>query len=263
MEATVTRSVLFGAGAFGSALLAAGAAFGQAAPSDFCGATGAVPKVHPVIAAEVFNRGDSNFDCHMWQVFIYLNWPAKPGMRGEPDPSAKFGAPGTTVWETYRTVEQTFLAGGKDPGPWNQPGLVGAAVPQSFRARVADGFLRALSRESKISRQVIANIGRGKVDQIFLNSILQAAGGVLYDQNRRPVYCEIAMNEDQYNYIQQDGLYNADTQVSFTQKEAIALPTGVTTYGKVGAIELKAAWKIVGPNDDRSRFPPPRPSSPG
>jgi len=212
------------------------------------------PVVKPIIRAEIVNQDDPNLDCHMWQAFIYLNWPAKPGLRGVPDSNATFGAPGATVWETYPTVEQTFLPGAQDPGPWDQRRVLGAAVPQAFGGRVADGSLRALSRESKVSREVIDNLGSGGTDPEILRSITQAFGGVLYDQNRKPVYYEIALNEDQYNYIQKNGLYNADTQLAFATKQTIALPTGVTTYGKVGALELKAAWKILGPKDDKSRF---------
>ena len=32
---------------------------------------------------------------------------------------ARNGAPGPTVWESYKTVEQIFLPGAADPGPWN------------------------------------------------------------------------------------------------------------------------------------------------
>jgi hypothetical protein len=250
----MTTSRVF-AGALACGLIAASAASAQSTSSAIsCGATGTPPVIKPIIKGEVFIRDDPNFDCHLWQTFIYLNWPAKPGARGVPDSSKQFGAAAPTVWETYPTVEQTFLPGARDPGPWDQSRIVGAAVPQGFAARVAGGSLRALSRESKVSREVIANLGAGGTDPDILRSITQAFGGVLYDQNRKPVYYEIAMNEDQYTYIQKNGLYNADTQLAFATSQTIALPTGATSYGKAGAIELKAAWKILGPQDDKSKF---------
>ncbi|TMJ03455.1 MAG: hypothetical protein E6G97_09995 [Alphaproteobacteria bacterium] len=250
----MNRLALFGAALLAFALLG-GAVLAQPATLAIpCGATGTPPVVKPIIKGEVFIRDDPNFDCHLWQTFIYLNWPAKPGARGVPEPKAKFGAPGTTVWETYPTVDQTFLSDAKDPGPWNQPRDVSAAVPQSFAARVANGSLRALSRESKISREVIENVVSTDADPDVLHSITQAFGGVLYDQNRKPVYYEIAMNEDQYTYIRDNGLYDADTQLAFANKQTIALPAGDEGQGKPGAIELKAAWKILGPKDDMSRF---------
>ena len=54
----------------------------------------------------------------MWQTFIYLNWPA--AARGIPNPGARFGAPGATVWETYKNVDQVFLPNGIKPSQWNQ-----------------------------------------------------------------------------------------------------------------------------------------------
>jgi hypothetical protein len=77
---------------------------------------------------------------------------------------------------------------------------------------------------------------------------------VLYDQNRKPVYYEIAMNRDQYDYIHQNGLYNADTQLAYASKQTITLPMGEPQNMKPGAIELKVAWKILGPGDVQSRF---------
>ncbi|MGB9369231.1 MAG: hypothetical protein WCE79_24795 [Xanthobacteraceae bacterium] len=249
----MNRLTCFGASVLAAAFLA-GPAFGQPVPlPPFCGATGTLPVIKPIIRGAVVNRDDPNFGCHLWQTFVYLNWPAKAGRRGVPDPSKQFGAPGTTVWETYPTVEQTFLPGAQDPGPWEGRRVVGAAVPQGFAERVVDGSLRALSRESKISREVIANLGSAATDPDILSRITQAFGGVLYDQNRKPVYYEIAMNEDQYNYIRQNGLYNADTQLAFAIKQTIALPMG-DGDGTPGAIELKAAWKILGPKDDKSKF---------
>ena len=79
-------------------------------PPTFCGATGSkTPVIQPGIPADLgYTPTDNGFDCHAWQVFIGLNWPALqlPGtQRGTPNPRAKLGAPGTTVWETYKTLE--------------------------------------------------------------------------------------------------------------------------------------------------------------
>src|ERR1043166_8719544 len=93
--------------------------------------------------------------------------------------------------------------------------------------------------------RAIAQIARTQIDRTILQSIAQAGGGILYDQQKEPVYYEIAMNEDQYNYIQRNGLYNAQTQITFATTQTIALPGGVTQYGNQSAIELKAAWKIL------------------
>ena len=227
-------------------------------PPTFCGDTGSKnPVIQPGIPADLgYTPTDNGFDCHAWQVFIGLNWPALqlPGtQRGTPNPRAKLGAPGTTVWETYKTLEQIFLPNAKDPGPWTPgpPQLLG--VPQSVAARVASGQLRALTRTNKIARQVIANATRAGIDPAILKSITQAGGGTLYDQQNQPVYYEIAMNADQYNYIQKNALYNAQTQLTFATSSTIALPGGKTEYGNESAIELKAAWKILTPAEIASK----------
>jgi hypothetical protein len=79
---------------------------------------------------------------------------------------------------------------------------------------------------------------------ILLQYIRQADNLILYDQEKKPVYYDIAMNREQFDYIVDFGLYNADTQSAFAAKTNIILP--------VGAIELKAAWKILTPAEASS-----------
>ena len=229
------------------------------AQGRFCGGFGGSghPDIEPKIFAKLnFDRSNPGFDCQAWQAFIYLNWPALQAIgtpRGTPNPKAKFGAPGTTVWESYKTVDQTFLPAGADPGKWD-PALppLSNAVPRDLAARVGMGQVRALSRISKASHVIIANIVRAGVDAAALNNITQALGGTLYDQQSNPVYYEIALNKDQYQFIQQNGLFNANTQLSYAKGADIVLPSGNTKYGEVGAIELKAAWKVLTPAEIRS-----------
>ena len=182
----------------------------------------------------------------MWQNFIYVNWPVLAGQRGVPNAKAKFGASGPTVWESYKTIDQVFLPGASNPGPWDTvkpPSTIAA----NLSARVASGSIRMLKMESKVSRPVLANIARhgAVIDPNVLNSITQAAGGTLYDLNGNPVYYEVAMDRDEYEYIVQNGLYNANTQITFAQTTDIVLPSGQTKYGQNGALEVKAAWKIL------------------
>jgi hypothetical protein len=157
------------------------------------------------------------------------------------------------VWESYKTVEQVFLPGAANPGPWDTikpPSTLAASIA----ARVSTGSVRVLRMESKVSRPVLANIARraATIDPAVLNSITQAAGGTLYDLNGNPVYYEVAMNRDEYEYIVQNGLYNANTQATYAQTTDIVLPSGQTKYGQYGALEVKAAWKILSPAEIKS-----------
>jgi hypothetical protein len=252
---TVRHRVLIAFGALAFAFTGTPAK-SQLPPFVGCGGINPTkPKIEPTFQVSNGEFTNLGFECQMWQNFIYVNWPAQPGQRGMPNTSAKFSAPGPTVWETYKTIDQVFLPGAANPGPWDtvKPPSTLAA---SLAARVSSGGLRVLKMDSKVSRQVLANVARqgASIDPTVLNSITQAAGGTLYDLNGNPVYYEVAMSRDEYEYIVQNGLYNANTQATYAQTTDIVLPSGQTKYGQYGALEVKAAWKILGPNDIKSRF---------
>lgn len=234
--------------------LLAGAGFAQAlaaapgadVPKFACG--GSPPQyiylkpVPKLSNGEFTNQGA---DCAMWQTFFYLNWPAKKGQRGVPDTSATFGAPGTTVWETFKTEDQVFLPNGAKPGPWNL-GAAPAGLPRAVSAQVGNGRFRLLNRTSKVSAHV-ARLQATKPSAnapVPLDEIKQADGNVLYDQQKLPVYYDVAMNKVQFDYITGKGLYNADKQVAYANKKNIVLP--------YGAIEVKAAWKVLTPVESTS-----------
>ena len=233
-----------------ASMLAATAASAQQQPIDptpFFTCGGSPPQkvlLEPKPSFSVIDFSDPGADCALWQTFFYLNWPAKKGLRGVPDEAARFGAPGTTVWETFRTLETVFLPEGRKPPPWDL-GLLNASLAHDLGAEVASGDVRLLSRTSKISRLVIDHIAQTKInDPIFINDIKQADGNTLYDQQKKPVYYEIAMNRAEFDYIFNNGLYNADTQATFASTTNIALQRGT--------IEIKAAWKILTPAEASS-----------
>jgi hypothetical protein len=79
---------------------------------------------------------------------------------------------------------------------------------------------------------------------------IQEVGGPLTDKNGRFVRYEIRMNQDEYNYIVKNNLWNKAGQAGKT----ISFPMGKSTYGPVGAMEIKAAWKVLGAGDDPTKF---------
>lgn len=218
------------------------------APPAFGGCGGispTKPTITPTYSTTGADRTNLGFECMAWQNFIYLNWPAQPGQRGVPNASAKFGAAGPTVWETYKTSEQTFLPDAVDPGPWNGSQLM-TVLGDRLAGQVAAGQVRNLVMTSKISRPVLANVARHiAVNGTPLNNIIQAGGGTLYDLKGNPVYYEVSMNQDQYGYIVKNGFYDANKQIAFAASKVISLPVGTTIYGTMGALELKAAWKVL------------------
>ena len=221
-------------------------------PHFFCGGTPPQPiylkPVPKLTNPEFTNQGA---DCAMWQTFFYLNWPAQAGKRGIPDTSAKFGAPGLTVWETFKTEDQVFLPNGAKPGPWDLV-YTSTTLSKEVSSRVGIGQMRVLERTSKVSHDV-ARLQAAQPKQglraspnapIPLDQIEQADTYVLYDQQKLPVYYEVAMNRTQFDYIVGKGLYDADKQAAYAAKTNIILPQN--------SIEVKAAWKVLTPAETTS-----------
>lgn len=157
----------------------------------------------------------AEFSDYAWRLFVALNWPAQAGERGVPDCAAPLGA-GPTVWETYKTTEQIFLPGARDPGPWDagamgQPTLL-------YRAKAPQGL---------------------PVEE----SIRQAVGGWLIDQNGNPTYYQIGLDETSYDYIRGNRYYDAEV---VSQAQRIDFPDG--------SLEVKASWRILEDGDPAERF---------
>ena len=127
-------------------------------------------------------------------------------------------------------------------------------LQKGLAQKVADGEVRRLTMTSKVSRAVLTNIAEhaGVIAPDVLRSITQAGGGTLYDLNGKPVYYEVAMNRDQYEFILQNGLYNAETQATYGASNVIVLPNGPSKYGQMGAFEVKAAWKVLSDAERKS-----------
>jgi len=222
-------------------LFVAPVAHAQTPPADLCGIS---EQYAPVISPKIFPgpispQSDQALECVMWQSFIYLNWPAQEIAPGSPDATKPFGSTAPTVWQTFKTHDQVFLPGGAAPGPWRN-----RTVPQTFASSpLADSIVksqtRALRQATKISPD-LASSGQHALDQIN-----QAFGGQLFDQNGQPVYYEMLVNQDLYNYIVRYRLYAADSQLRHALQNGIKLPSGRSEDGETGTIEIKAAWKIM------------------
>lgn len=163
-------------------------------------------------------RTQANFDDYAWQMFVALNWPASTTERGVADTSKKIGDPGTVVWQTYRTSESVFLEDAKDPGDWNS----------GYTSTIE------LSNTSKVDSDI----------EDKLSATSQAVGGPLVDQNLNYVYFEKLMNKVEYDYIKSNTYY--DLSVLQKLNKNLNMPNG--------SIEIKSAWKIMGDNDDKTKF---------
>lgn len=160
----------------------------------------------PSPAAPWPRAGLAEFSDYAWRLFVAVNWPVARGQRGVPDCRLPLGAPGRTVWESYKTVDQIFLANAADPGPWNRGGYAGTL---RFRSK-APGELP------------------------LEDAIDQAVGGWVIDQRGNPTYYHVAVNEVGYDYIRRNRYYDAGV---LNRGPRIDFPTG--------ALEVKGAWRIV------------------
>ena len=189
---------------------------------------------HADQAANLLSAAQREFDILSWQAFLSLNWPATP--EGEPDASKLItDTQDQPVWSFWRPSQSIFLPGGKPPAPWNAPAAARAARENTF----------ALLKTKAAWRQ-----------QASPQDNFEAFSGPLVDQNGKWVRYEALVNQREFQYILDNKLYSLDGQIAFSQKDdhnEVLLPVNDGT-AKHGSIEIKLAWKELGPNDNASRF---------
>lgn len=208
-----------------------------------CGAFCDPPVVSYQLPEEVCNLSQqTTLNCFAWTNFLALNWNAS-NSRGIPDSTivaADYGKPGDfspTVWESYLSMEEVFTDHG--PTPWTDV---------NFKRT---NFIKKMSHLSKVGHTLgtvnkkILKAAGSSVEELF-----QAKGSWLTDQKGNLVWYEVKINLDEYNFIAQNQLYDPTKQLSYaTANKGIWLPGGPSSYGKQGAMELKAAWKVVNATD--------------
>lgn len=198
------------------------------------------------LPADIDEQSQLVADVFSWETFIAMCWPANTATCGPDTTGGKsiLSGTGPVVWETYLTPEQVFVSPSSSPDPWCGGALLSAQAPgiKNLHPEVQalaekTGVYRFISRTSKSP-----------------HDLNEAVGGPLVDQNGRFVRYEVRMNEDEYNYIVTNSLWDSVGQYNFSKDSVINLPAGPTKYGSAGAMEVKAAWKVMGNGDDPSRF---------
>lgn len=180
-------------------------------------------------------NSQSQADCFAWQEFIALNWPTNP--------NSSFGNPGDTspvAWENYMPKDVLFTPDGSRPPAWGT--LVSDAFASKFKTQ------RMLMRPTETKLLTFTAKFEDSDPTTGLDPHQAAPFGKpnwLGAQNGTNVWYEIMLNQDYYNFVVQNGFYNAITQHDTVSKgKPINFPQGVYN-GPVGAIELKAAWMEV------------------
>jgi hypothetical protein len=120
-----------------------------------------------------------------WMLFMDVNWPAMPNVRGRPDPNKPFSAPGPVVWQTWKTSQNMYVPRGQRPLLWTQGPLYQPPALQS-----------------------------AEID-----------GKILTDDNGNPVMYEVRLNRDTFNQILGRGLFSQAGQLALLQGgQPVAFP---------------------------------------
>lgn len=188
-----------------------------------------------------------NFDYFSWQSFIALNWPAASGSRGVPDqpdnPNVFIkAAPGTpVVWGTYKDSFDLFGQKDQRPNAWDAP----------------DGPITPCPNASGQKALIFTTKGDTPLMQTT-----QAFSYPLVDQRGNYVRYDIRYNQAQYNFIR--GQDNDPTSWLYLLKNlapkenaqfGVQMPMTTTTpSNKLGAIMVKASWRIKTDKDDAGRY---------
>ncbi|HEV7371050.1 hypothetical protein [Arenibaculum sp.] len=149
-----------------------------------------------------------------WNSFIAYNWPALTATREQPDPAAKFGAGGTTVWQTTRAKVEVYPGTGSamvGPHGWQKgPPDYGYADPPAYfyspeKVGTPTGQIEACSGQTPVATP--AWVPLDETTQIGNN---QTYAGVLpavdpTGRNSQPqlIRYAVKMNEAFYSYIAQ------------------------------------------------------------
>ncbi len=163
-----------------------------------------------------------------WETFLALNWPAKKEASGkyvDGQPAdvgfSQVGQPGdlgATVWETFADISGVFRNTAPDSWADNQLAPLGPDEDCSLNR-----IFRAPSKTT------------GKQGQ-DIKDLFQASGPQwLTAQDGNLVWYEVLIDSIEFNFINDNKLYDPDSLWSFAIQDKLWLPDGST--------ELKAAWK--------------------
>ncbi len=185
------------------------------------------------------------FDYFSWESFIALNWPAAKGTRGAPDQpnnadvflKSPVGTP--VVWGSYKGSFDLF-GQKKDQRPtdWEAPDI----------SPCPDG---------QPGQKTLIFFTKGDTP---LMQTTQAFSSPLVDQRGNYVYYDIRYDRAQYDFIR--GADNDPTSWLYLVKNLAAKENQPTPLqmpmssppSTLGAIMVKAAWRIKTDRDDASRF---------
>ncbi|HKP75828.1 MAG TPA: hypothetical protein VJT67_09825, partial [Longimicrobiaceae bacterium] len=175
----------------------------------------------------------TRFDAFSWQSFVALNWPADSA--GNPLPGSFTDNPAAPrVWEGWTNAAVLF---------WGN----GATAPCATQLRSGGpGARRVLMQMAKNGQIVNPHA-----------DFDEAVGGPLLDRNLNFAVFEKMISPDEVQYLRDSSLVTVAGQEAI---DTVNFPPGLyadkklMTGGRVGSMEVKAAWRILTPQDDSTHF---------
>ena len=186
------------------------------------------PVLSPGIPGDTLINDQRSINCFAWQSFIALNWPVSGG-----SPTG-FGRPGdlsAVAWQAFVDIPnlRAQLADTRPAEP--PPATARPPVPETCPDHQTALTLRQISKFSF---------------PFGVEQALPRTGPAwIADRDGNPVLYQILINEQQYDYISQNGFIGSDTQYpQLGLGTHVDMPRGVLG-GDIGSIEIKAAWLVL------------------
>lgn len=224
------------------------------APADLIHPTIPTFPCEPATAAniceiqEALNIYQPYLESFGWQTFVALNWPAVKNTDGVwvPDRARRIGdgtGDALPIWRTWLSSDQVFVQ--DPPAAWGERPRLAESCGVA-----ADEFVIPYDERAFTTNQIEGT-------------------GPLIDQNGHWVQYDVRMNRQAYDYILGEGLHTAAGQRARAAKgDAIDMPAGSQPKLRIscsdwpdgppremlGAIDIKAAWKVLGEGDDAARY---------
>lgn len=169
--------------------------------------------------------------------FVMLNLPAQSSgdgtfNRGNIAPNSTLGL-GPAVWETMKNSTEIYRAQGATPQPWATVNELPDGVTPLSTAQLQQAFGPTNSPWLH-----------------FLSTSRMIDGQQIVDANAKVLWYEVRCNQDYFNYVTAGRypLYNLEGQ------QAARADANFTFNFPQEALEFKATWRILGPNDDDKKY---------
>jgi hypothetical protein len=208
----------------------------------------------------------------VWQEFIALNWPAKPGRRGVAAAEAQFSTvAGPRVWETFRGRVEVYPGIGQPYTAASNDYQFDAPPRYTYDPKLVGASLHGHPGETEPCDTAAGNGPPpwNNLDEPDHNGV-RAALSPVGQYPGQQVLLESKVNRTNYVYVVSRGWYG-DTPVrpssrrtgTYVRSEMRAPPPAAKADDAndthfisfpTHSMEVKAAWRRLGPLDDASHF---------